>query len=102
MSYQKMLDTLRLVPRDVILSAATRPIEPERAFECVCGWLAREAQARRDNVDAEDVRYGGTTSFLAATYGGHEMHDWMPINHAFAYEPEALEEAFVDRVLECV
>lgn len=100
----EFLTTLRLIPDDVILSMATRDIDLPDAWMCVCGWAAREVVARQRNVDAAEVGGVFVTPLLANELGGDEYTEWLPINHAWCYpgQPEALEEAFVDRVLECV
>jgi hypothetical protein len=100
----EFLTTLRRIPDDVILSMATRGIDLPDAWTCVCGWAAREVVARQRNVDAEDVDGIFVTRVLAQELGGSEDKEWRPINIAWCYsdQPDALEEAFVDRVAECV
>lgn len=102
--YLPYLDTLRLVPDDIILSMATRPISLDDAYECVCGWAAREIVARDRNLDAADqgTRKCYVIGVLEDRLGG-ENHEWSRINGA-GYGPteKALERAFVERVLEAV
>lgn len=99
------LATLRRIPADVILSMATRPIDLPHYDACVCAWAARETYARKHNVDAgDDLLPHDSIWLLEAEYGGDANTEWQHVNHAFATSEESrlLEEAFVERVLECV
>jgi hypothetical protein len=103
----RYLATLRRIPDDVILSMATRPINLNSAAECVCGWAAREIVARQQNIDAEDAAPFDPTGVLADTLGDDAADwwgEWSRINGAGPGEEsgDELEEAFVERVLECV
>lgn len=101
---KEMLETLRLVPDDVILAVATRDIQLDSAFQCVCGSIIRELWSIEQDVDFDDVEYSDViVEGLHMRLGG-EPKDWYDINGAFA-DPvyaEALELAFVTRLDECV
>jgi hypothetical protein len=99
------LATLRRIPDDVILSMATRPIDLPHYNSCVCAWAARETYARKHNADAgDDLLQHTGLRLLEAQYGGDAETEWQRVNQAFRSDAESalLEEAFVDRVLECV
>lgn len=99
----QFLTTLRRIPDDVILSMATRPIDLRNAYECVCGWAAREAVARERGVSADEFRDTWVVPDLIRLMGG-DQREWSRVNGAVEnYESgDALEDAFVERVLECV
>lgn len=101
---EKMLETLRLVPDDVILAVATREIKLDSAFHCVCAYIAKELWSIEQNVDVEEVKFPATIlEGLDKELGGGE-DAWYTINTAYITpeESEALELAFVDRLNECV
>jgi hypothetical protein len=95
------LNTLRRLPDDVILSTATRDIDVNVTFRCVCGWTAREIQAREQNCDAGEAFNGSLVKTLMRTAGGR-FAEWQRVNHAFCDQQTAvaLEEAFTRRVME--
>lgn len=98
---KEMLDTLRLIPDDVVLAMATRDIEPSNTFRCVCAWAARELYSKLEGTDA-DNNVGEI--FLIGYLGDQLGGNWLNINGAFA-DPDmvaALENAFTDRVSEIV
>jgi hypothetical protein len=99
--YQPYLRTLRRIPDDIILSMATRPISVEEAFECVCAWAAQEIVADERNITPKKHMGISITGTLYDRCGGTPA-EWNAINHAHLYpgEPELLERAFVERVLE--
>ena len=97
------LTTLRRVPADIILSVATRDINLRDANTCVCGWVIREAIARRDNVDAEDAFSDAFHADACRAAFGDTGDEWDAIYFGVSYECAPLiERAFVERVLECV
>ena len=98
------LTTLRRVPADIILSVATRDINLDDGNTCVCGWVIREAFARRDNVDAEDTgkKLWWVSVKCPDEFGG-EYDEWDAIYMGVTDKRAPLiERAFVERVLECV
>lgn len=101
---EKMLETLRLVPDDVILAVATREIHLGSAFHCVCAYIAKELWSIEQNVDVAVVKFPSTIEDgLDYALGGGQSA-WYTINTAYITpeESEALELAFVDRLDECV
>lgn len=109
----KYLKTLRRVPGDVILSIASRDIDPLWAPTCLCGWVVREHLATIADKDAGEVNatgdsayeaqeiYGGTDEEWEAIYRDiwdDEQHAW---HHGGTGKRAALvEEAFTLRVME--
>lgn len=101
---KEMLETLRLVPDDVILAVATRNIQLDSAFRCVCGSIIRELWSIEQDVDFENVNFSNTIIEGLHMRLGGEPKDWYDINGAYGdpVDAEALELAFVSRLDECV
>lgn len=106
----EFLKTLRLVPDDVILSLGTRDIDLGSPSHCVIGWIARELRGREQEAPAEDTSavngYGYPESMLDTVHRRlrGDRNEWQMINGAFGdyAAADALEDAFIDRLEECV
>lgn len=93
--------TLDRIPDDIVLSMASREIEPNEGPSCICGWAVRESIARVCGIDASEAptpsriiyecwnRFGGTEPEWASVY-------WHIIGDTTA---ALVEEAFADRVM---
>lgn len=100
----KYLNTLRRIPDDIVLSMASRDVNPNNGNTCICGWAIRESVARALNCDAEATSvldilaidrnlanaFGGTKDEWASLYFDAGMYGY----------PAAVEEAFTRRVME--
>jgi hypothetical protein len=80
---EAFLDTLRLVPDDIILSMATRDFNMESPLKCLCGWAVQEMilQLAFNNCDRKNLRHLQSESVLAAVrriYGG-TIWEWQGI-----------------------
>ena len=95
------LATLRRVPDDVILSAATREFDMWAGDTCVCGWVVREALGRLNGTDAaqQDVFF---SHHVAQQQFGGTREEWGRIYGSVTYPSglAAVEEAFTLRVME--
>jgi hypothetical protein len=101
MSKATMLKTLRLIPDEIILAVATRPIDSFDPQCCVLGWSAREIDEFNLGTNADYERNRRTSSFFKEYIGDNAP--WMDVFSAVeGREEQLLELAFVDRVLECV
>ena len=101
---EQTLQTLRLLPDDIVLAVAGREIEPSEPSSCLCGWAMREGFARVLDQPASELRpLADPSQWLAVTYGG-SYGNWDDIFLGITDQASAplIEEAFTFRVLECV
>lgn len=94
------LKTLRRIPDDIVLSMATREINPYDNATCVCGWAIREAIARTVGADAANVTAPMFADARCAERFGGSDDEWFHLFDNIQYEPEVVESAFARRVME--
>jgi hypothetical protein len=98
------LTTLRRIPDDIILSIASRAIQPAEGEACICGWAVREAIGRAVDLDAEAVDPyaepgSGVVSGCIDRFGGNE-DEWGGVFGGIVSRQDLVEDAFVTRVME--
>lgn len=109
-TYQTYLTTLRRVPDDIVLSVATREMEMSSGETCLCGWFVKEQVGRLLNMDPEAVDpfadvpgiRAFSPNYKASEMFGGGWEEWSSLYNGAEWDTSAVEEAFVERVLECV
>ncbi len=103
--YLPYLETLRRVPDNIVLSVASREIDPLNPRTCLCGWFVAESIGLMLNVASDDVYSRNGLPWIVAEcserFGGGwgEWNDiFSGIANAVTYPP--IELAFVERVQE--
>lgn len=105
-AYLPYLKTLRRIPKDVILSMATREMDMSFGESCLCGWAVKEAFANGLSAEEIDpyappgVSWDSPANHCVYRFGG-DYSEWHNLYRDAEQRIEIVEDAFVRRVAEC-